>query len=494
MKYLLSIDQGTTGTTATIVNATTMKFVGSFNTEFQQIYPKPSWVEHQLEDIWESVKTSVIGVLKKTKTSPNSLQAIGITNQRETTAVFNSSGKPLYNAIVWQDRRTADFCEKTSLDTRQWIKEKTGLPLDPYFSATKMRWILEHIPKIKNNPNDSLFGTIDTFLLFKLTSGYAYKTEPSNASRTLLMNINSCQWDKELIQFFGLEQIKLPEIINSFDHFGITKGLDFLPDGLPITGMLGDQQAALFGQGCVNCKEMKCTYGTGAFILINTGTKPMFSKNGLVTTVAYQHSGSPCYALEGSTFIAGAAVQYLRDNLRIISQSHEIELLANTIKNLDEMEHVLFLPFFTGIGSPYWISSAKAAILGLTRDTTTSHIARSCLEGIALSINDLISAIELDLGEKIQELRVDGGACTNDLLMSMQATISELTIHRPSVIETTSYGAALACAVGSKSISLDHITNLCQIESTFRQFENHVSYFLNKKILWKEWMKKLYLS
>jgi glycerol kinase len=494
MGYILSIDQGTTGTTSLLIDAKSLKLKGKVNKEFPQIFPKPGLVEHNLNDIWNTVEDTVEALLKKENARAEDIVAIGITNQRETTCAFDKSGRPLANAIVWQDRRTSDFCD--SLKNQQdLIREKTGLPIDPYFSGTKMKWLLENSDEVKSasDRNDLLFGTIETFLLYKLTAGVSHFTEGSNASRTLLMNLKSCQWDDELLDLFHVKKETLPEIKDSFGKFGTTKGLSFLPDGIPITGMLGDQQAALFGQAGYLQGDMKCTYGTGAFMLLNTGEEIKRSVNGLLSTVAYVDKGKPVYALEGSCYIAGAAVQWLRDNLQIIGKAPEVEALANEVTNLHEMEHILFLPFFTGIGSPYWNANAKAAIVGLTRDSGRPHMARACLDGIALSINDLIEAMRKDAKLEIHDLKVDGGATNNNLLLNIQASVSGLTIIRPKVLETTGYGAALAAAVGDNLVSMDKIKDLWAKDVEFKP-ESSLSEFYEKKALqWKQVIKKLFL-
>ena len=422
--------------------------------------------------------------------------AIGITNQRETTCAFNRSGTPLANAIVWQDRRTSDFCQELNSKTglTEKIKTLTGLPIDPYFSATKMNWLLKNNPTVKDAAakQDLLFGTIDTFLLYKLTNHTSHKTDASNASRTRLMNLKTTAWDQELLDLFEIKKEFLPTIEDSFHLFGTTKGLSFLSDGIPITGILGDQQSALFGQAGFAKGEMKCTYGTGAFVLLNTGEQLIYSKAGLLTTVEYRHKGKTCYALEGSSYIAGAAVQWLRDNLKIISKSSEVEPLAREVKNLDELKHILFFPFFSGIGSPHWNAEAKASIVGLTRDSGRSHIAFACLEGVALSINDLLSAMKSDTGLTIETLKVDGGAVENNLLMELQASISETRIIKPKVIETTAFGAALAAAIGAGLVEFDQLKNIWKKDREFSPDEHLLPYVKNKKALWQKTLKTNY--
>ncbi len=493
MGVILSIDQGTTGTTAVLINSSTFELMDKLNKEFPQIFPKPSWVEHNLNDIWSTVESTVSEILKKNSLKGEDVDCIGITNQRETTCAFNSKGKPLANAIVWQDRRTSEFCKALrDKGVEEKVREKTGLPLDPYFSGTKMNWLLNNNEEVKNahKNNDLKFGTIDTFLLYKLTG--EHKTEPSNASRTLLMNLENCDWDSELTDLFGVPENTLPQIENSFNEFGKTIGLSFLPDGIPVTGILGDQQSALFGQAGLTAGDMKCTYGTGAFLLLNTGKEKQKSKYGLLTTVAYKNGGDIYYALEGSCYIAGAAVQWLRDNLQIIESSPQVESLAKEVTDLEQMKYLMFMPFFTGLGSPYWNSEAKGAIVGLTRDSKRSHIARACLDGICLSINDLIEAMRKDAELELSDLKVDGGAVANNLLMEIQASVSHLEIIRPQIIETTAFGAALAAAVGKGICSLDKVKELWNKDKSFVSSKELSSFYDKKKIAWKSIIEKLF--
>lgn len=490
--FILSIDQGTTGSTALIVNKKTLEVVAKKNFEYEQIYPKPGWVEHNLNSIWDSVEKATIEALKIANITGEDIYSIGITNQRETTCAYKSDGTPLENAIVWQDRRTAPFCESKK-EAYKSIQSKTGLPLDPYFSGTKMRWFLDNSDKVKQalNNNDLHFSTVDTYLTYRLTGNKSFVTEPSNASRTLLMDLDSCQWDDKLLDFLEIPKKTLPTIQDSFSHFGETKGLNFLPDGIPITCILGDQQAALFGQGGYDKGSLKCTYGTGAFILLNTGEEKTYSSNGLLTTVAYQHEGKKVYALEGAAYIAGAAVQWLRDNLKIIESSPEVESLAKLANNYDDLEHLLFFPFFTGIGSPYWNADAKGAIIGLTRGTERSHIARACLEGMALSINDSFKSLIADSPAPVTSINVDGGACANDLLMQIQANFSQTEIIRPVVIETTAYGVALGSLVGKKELSLKEINKLWKKDTSF--LPENKDYYKNKQKLWNDKVKRIFL-
>lgn len=493
-RYILSLDQGTTGSQTILIDADTFEFIDTVKKEYPQIYPKPGWVEHNLHDIWETIEFTAKAVLQKNNINPQNIIAIGITNQRETTCAFNTAGEPLANAIVWQDRRTSEYCTQNKLQEKM-IREKTGLPLDPYFSGTKMKWLLENNNEVKNAAKKNLlkFGTIDTFLLFKLTAGIAHATDGSNASRTLLMNLKTCQWDTELLHFFGIPENTLPKIQDTFSHFGKTKGLSFLPDGIPITCLFGDQQSALFGQGVYQAGGMKCTYGTGAFLLLNTGNEFKLSDHGLLTTVAYLAEGKPVYAFEGACYIAGAAVQWVRDNLKFIKSSSDIENLALRITDLSKVEHLMFLPFFSGLGSPYWKPEAKAAIVGMTRDTKDEHIAYAALEGIAYSIYDLVNAFEQDAKSKITTLNVDGGACKNNLLMEMQATILNAKIVRPKITETTGFGAGLGAAVGLGHLKLSDVAKMVRADKEFLPIQNNLNFYATKTKKWNEMIKRLYL-
>lgn len=492
MDLLLAIDQGTTGSTSLLMDAKTFAVIDKEKVDYRQIYPRPAWVEHDLEDIWNSVATSITNLLKRTNTDPKKIIAIGITNQRETTCAYDKKGKPLHHAIVWQDRRTASYCDQHRESYKKVYQKKTGLPLDPYFSATKMRWLLDNIPAVKvaQDRGDLLMSTIDTFLLYRLTNGNSFATEPSNASRTMLMNLETFNWDQDLLTFFGIDHKVLPEIKESFTHFGSTSACSFLPDGIPVLSILGDQQAALFGQACVRVGDIKCTYGTGAFLLLNTGEKIIHSQTGLLTTAAYSFRGKKVYALEGAAYIAGAAVQWLRDNLKCIKSSPEVETLANEVQDLSQMEHVLFMPFFTGIGTPYWNSEAKAAILGLTRGTSNAHIARACLEGIALSVNDSVSSFKKDFSH-LNDIRVDGGAAANNVLMQIQANFSQKSILRPKVIDTTAYGVAMGAMVGKGEIDIEDLGKHWHLSQEFKTQND--TYYPKKKELWDSSIKRLFL-
>lgn len=490
-KYCLAIDQGTTGTTSMIFDVHEKKILGHINIEFKQFYPKSSWVEHDLNEIWSSVREAIEKLLLTYKISTNEIKCIGITNQRETTCAFNNEGDPLEKAIVWQDKRTSSFCESSKKDYEKFRKI-TGLPLDPYFSGSKMKWLLENSKNVSSAlKNNSLkFGTIDTFLLYKLTSGNSFYTEPSNASRTLLYNLEKSTWDTELLKFFNIPRNTLPEILNTFDSFGKTENLDFLPDGIPITCLFGDQQSALFGQACINPGDLKCTYGTGGFLLLNTGEKIVHSNNGLLTTVAYKNKNKSVYALEGSTFIAGAAVQFFRDNLNIIDNSKEIEDFAKRSKEGD-IKDLHFFPFFTGIGSPYWKPEAKACIYGMTRNTSKEDLSRACLEGISQSITDLVESFEADTATSISKIRVDGGASNNNFLMQLQSNFTKKSIIRPKIVETTAFGAIIGSLIGVGQIQLESINNFWEKDIEFS--EKSSQYFIEKRAQWKNLTKKIFL-
>ena len=491
--YILAIDQGTTGTTSLVINASTMDVIDKVNHEFPQIFPEPGWVEHNLNNIWDTVEQTVTSVLKETNIQPSDIKCIGITNQRETTCAFDRSGSPLANAIVWQDRRTNDFCRQLKEKGLESIfKKKAGLPLDPYFSGTKMHWLLNNNEQVKEAAKKSnlLFGTIDSFLLYKLSGNISHKTDASNASRTLLMDLESCEWDNTLMDHLGIQEKFLPEITDSFSNFGVTKGLSFLPDGIPITGILGDQQSALFGQACFDHGQSKCTYGTGAFMLLNTGTEKKYSENGLLTTVAYKNDNKTYYALEGSAYIAGACIQWLRDNLSFFNESKDVETEALKVKELEKLKDVFLFPFFTGIGTPYWNSDVKASLVGLTRGTGVPEISRAALEGVSFSINDLIVAFNKDSGTTLDELKVDGGAVVNNLWMQIQANISNLSIIRPKVIETTALGAAMAASIGAELKTINDLKTLWSEERTFKP-ESDLTYYKDKYTNWSAHIAKM---
>lgn len=466
----MSIDQGTTGTTVSLIDLTG-SLVASVDQDFAQIFPEPGWVEHDAEVIWSGVTTLIAQVLQKHKVRGQQIHAIGITNQRETIVAWDEqTQKPVMNAIVWQCRRTAKICEALKKQGHEKIfKKKTGLVLDPYFSGTKIKWILENNAKAAElkKKNQLKAGTIDSFLIFRLTGGLSHVTDVSNASRTLLMNLETTAWDPELAKILKIPIEILPKIQNSNSNFGLTKGLSVLPDGIPIHGVAGDQQAALFGQTCWQAGESKCTYGTGSFLLMNTGTKIVRSKTGLLTTVAWRlENEKTIYALEGGAFICGAAVQWLRDGLGLISSSSEVEALALQEKSTDG---VWFVPALTGLGAPHWQPHARGVISGLTRGTNKSHLARATLEAMALQNCDILTAMQKDLGKKMKSLKVDGGASNNKLLMQMQADFMGTQVIRPLQTETTTMGAAYLAGLGSGFWkSKDEIRDQWKIDHEFK--------------------------
>ena len=439
MKYILSLDQGTTSSRA-IVFDRKGSIIAVAQQEFRQIFPKPGWVEHDANEIWASQSQVMKGVLKKAGLDASDIAAIGITNQRETTVVWDrKTGKPIHNAIVWQDRRTSAACDKLKAKgMEKLIRKKTGLVIDAYFSATKLQWILNNVPgaKAKAKAGQLAFGTIDSWLVWNLTGGRTHVTDASNASRTMLFNIHTGDWDDELLKLFGVPRSILPEVRSCSEVYGET---NLLGGTIPIAGIAGDQQAALFGQACTKPGMVKNTYGTGCFMLMNTGTKPIASKNNLLTTVAWRIGDKTEYALEGSIFIAGAVVQWLRDGLGIINSSGEVEALAAQVP---DNGGVFLVPAFAGLGAPHWDQYARGIMVGLTRGTTKAHIARAALEGIAFQVADVLQAMQSDAGIRLKELRVDGGACANNLLMQFQADLLGCPVIRPRVAETTALGAA----------------------------------------------------
>lgn len=444
-KFILALDQGTTSTRACLLNHQA-QFVAVASREHPQIYPEPGWVEHDPEAIWSGVVETIQEVLKKAGVNGSQVAAVGITNQRETVVMWDKdSNKSVYNAIVWQCRRSTPFCERLKKKKREVrvIKNKTGLIIDPYFSASKIRWLIENVKGVRERARKGSVkvGTIDTFMLWRLTGGQSFKTDVSNASRTQLMNIRTGAWDAELLKIFGVPAGILPEIAASNEVFGHTVDVPGLPNGIPIAGMAGDQQAALFGQTCFEVGSSKCTFGTGSFLLMNTGAKMVASQSGLLTTVAWKLKGDRglTYALEGGAFICGAAVQWLRDEMKFIKASAEVESLARVV---DSSGGVYFVPAFVGLGAPYWDPAARAAIVGMTRGTNRHHLARATLEAMALQNVDILMAMGKDLKRKMGTVRVDGGAVSNDLLMQMQADFLGVSVQRPKQIESTVLGAA----------------------------------------------------
>jgi glycerol kinase len=440
MKYILAIDQGTTGSRAVVYDKNG-QIVASAYQEFPQYFPKPGWVEHNPEEIWESVNNSIQKVLKQVPAK--SIAAIGITNQRETTVIWDrQTGKPIHNAIVWQCRRTADRCgELRKKGLAEFFKKRTGLPVDAYFSGTKIEWILKNVKgaSAKAKHGRLCFGTTDSWVLWKLTGGNTHATDYTNASRTMLFNIDKLKWDKEILRKFAIPESILPEVKNSSGVFGQTVKIGSLPSGIPISGIAGDQQAALFGQMCFAPGTMKNTYGTGCFALLNTGKKRSISKFGLITTLACGPKGEPVYALEGAIFIAGSAIQWLRDGLKILSKASDSEKMAKSVK---DNAGVYFVPALVGLGAPYWDSNARGSIYGITRGTQNSHIVRAALEAICYQTKDVLEAMQKDSGLKTADLKIDGGAVANNFLCQFQSDILGIKVIRPQVIETTSCGAA----------------------------------------------------
>jgi len=441
MKYILAIDQGTTGSRAVVYDKKGRIKASSYK-EFKQYFPKPGWVEHDPVEIWQSVDGTIQNVLKKVP--KNSIEAIGITNQRETTIVWDrKTGQPVYNAIVWQCRRTAARCDRLKKKKQEiaLFKKKTGLPVDAYFSATKIEWILKNVPGALNKARKGkiLFGTTDSWVLWKLTGGKVHATDYTNASRTMIFNIQSKKWDASLIKKFNIPKSILPSVKKSSSIFGYTAKNGNIPKGIPISGIAGDQQAALFGQTCFLPGTMKNTYGTGAFMLLNTGNKRVTSKHGLITTLGCGRAGEAVYVLEGAVFIAGAAIQWLRDGLKLLEKASESEKMA---KSLGGNDGVYFVPALVGLGAPYWDQNARGLICGLTRGTKREHLVRAALEAMCYQTKDVIDAMQKDSGLRIQDLKVDGGAVANDFLCQFQADILRRNIVRPKVIETTSLGAA----------------------------------------------------
>lgn len=466
--FLLAIDQGTTGSTALLLSPEG-RVLGRANREFPQHFPKPGWVEHDLEEIWESVGAAITEAVGAAAVSPTDCLGIGITNQRETTVLWDrKTGEAVHNAIVWQDRRTAGRCrELKEAGKEPLFRKRTGLVLDPYLAGTKLEWLLDHVDGARERADNGelAFGTIDSWLVYRLSGGEVHVTDASNASRTLFYDIEKQRWDEELAAELRVPMALLPEVRSSSEVYARTSGVPGLPDGVPIAGMAGDQQAALFGQTCFQIGDAKCTYGTGAFLLMNTGADAVHSENGLLTTIAWRIGDETVYALEGSAFVAGAAVQWLRDGLGLISSSSEIEAMAREVESTGD---VVFVPALAGLGAPHWDPHARGLIYGLTRDTTAAHLARATLEGMAFQIVDLVDAMRADAGRPITRLRVDGGAAHNDLLMQFEADMLGVTIDRPENVETTALGAAYLAgmAVGVFD-GLDSVLDAYRIDRSF---------------------------
>lgn len=474
MAAILAIDQGTTGSTA-LVFSQEGEIIGRAYSEFTQYFPKPGWVEHDPEEIWRVSRTVMAEALSLSKLGSKDLSAIGITNQRETTVIWDrETGQPVHRAVVWQSRQSAGICERIKADGLEpLIREKTGLVVDPYLSGTKIRWILDQDPELQRRAEagELEFGTIDSWLLWKMTGGSAkagalHRTDPTNASRTLLYNIHDQDWDEELCRILNVPLTMLPEVQSSASVFGETDQIEGIPAGIPIAGIAGDQQAALYGQGCWEPGQAKNTYGTGCFMLMNMGLQHPISRNGLLTTICCDADGAPAYALEGSVFIAGAAIQWLRDELQIIDDAAETDALA---REIDSNEGVYLVPAFSGLGAPYWDMDARGALLGLTRGSGRAHLARAVLESIAYQSRDIFEVMKLDSGIDLHELRVDGGASRNDFLMQFQADILNLTVDRPKIVETTAAGSAylagLAVGVWNSPTELEQIRRTdCRFE------------------------------
>lgn len=469
--YLLALDQGTTSTRAVVYDAAG-RACGSAGRELTQHYPRPGWVEHDAEEIWDSVADVVPRALVDAGIEAKQLTALGLTNQRETVVVWErESGRTVAPAIVWQDRRTSDFCQARQTE-EDWLRRRTGLVLDPYFSATKLRWLLQEDAALRNRAQAGQLaaGTIDSFLLWRLTGSRVHATDRTNASRTLLFNLYSAQWDEELCRFFEVPLCLLPEVRASRDDFGSTAELSFLPAGLPIRGVAGDQQAALFGQCAFHAGEAKCTYGTGAFFLQHLGPRPILSQHRLLTTLAASGADTLQYALEGSAFIAGAAVQWLRDGLRLLNDAPDVEALA---ARSDVGQPVLFVPGFVGLGAPHWAPKARGVLFGLTRNTSAADLGRAALEGVAYQIADLIDAAGRDAGERLHRLRVDGGMARNVWFLQCQADILGLPVLQAEVSEATARGAAFLAGLQSGVWTSEE--QLCSLSSSGRTFEPRLS-------------------
>ena len=466
-QYILALDQGTSSSRAIVFDekGTTCAVAQK---EFRQIFPKSGWVEHDPHEIWSSQASVIAEAITTLDINGLNIAGIGITNQRETTIVWDSeTEEPIYNAIVWQDRRTSDYCDELKKQgVTDMIRQKTGLIIDAYFSATKIKWILDNVPGARKRAEkgELLFGTVDTWLIWRLTRGEVHVTDVSNASRTMLFNINTLEWDQELLDLFGIPRSMMPEVKSSSEVYGHTKTTIFAHK-VPISGIAGDQQAALFGQMCTEPGMVKNTYGTGCFLLMNSGEKPILSKNNLITTIAWKIGDKVNYALEGSIFVGGSVVQWLRDGLHVINSSSEVEALASQVPDTGG---VYFVPALTGLGAPWWDQYARGTIIGISRGTTTAHIARAALEGIAYQTLDITAAMSLDAGIPLKELKVDGGASRNNLLMQFQADILGTRVIRPKVVETTAMGAAYLAglAVGYWS-SIDEIRKQWQIDRVF---------------------------
>ncbi len=472
-KYIIALDQGTTSSRAVLLDHDA-NIVGIAQREFTQIYPKTGWVEHDPMEIWATQSSTLNEVVAKTGITSDQIAAIGITNQRETTIVWNkNTGKPVYNAIVWQCRRTAEFCDQLKAKGyTDYIRNTTGLVVDPYFSGTKVKWILDNVEGAREQAEkgELLFGTVDTWLIWKLTQGRVHVTDYTNASRTMMFNIHSKQWDDKMLEILDIPHSMLPEVKNSSEIYGQTNIGGKGGVRIPIAGIAGDQQAALYGHLCVNAGQAKNTYGTGCFMLMNTGNKAITSQNGLLTTICCNAKGEPAYALEGSVFIAGASIQWLRDELKIVHDSADTEYFAQKVPDCNG---VYVVPAFTGLGAPYWDPYARGAIVGLSRGANRNHIVRATLESIAYQTKDVLEAMLSDSGEKLQSLRVDGGATANNFLMQFQADILNTQVERPTVKEITALGAAYLAGLATGFWKdLEELRDKASIERTFLPDQN----------------------
>ncbi|MBS1949828.1 MAG: Glycerol kinase [Cytophagales bacterium] len=481
-QFIIALDQGTTSSRAVLFDSSA-KIIGIEQQEFRQIFPQPGWVEHDPNEIFSTQHEVLMRLLATYKIEITDIAGIGITNQRETTILWNKkTGEPIYNAIVWQDKRTAPTCEELkSRGLSAYVKQNTGLVIDSYFSATKIKWILDHVKGARQlaENGELAFGTVDTWLIWKLTNGKQHVTDYSNVSRTMLFNINELKWDEKLLYELTIPKSILPQVKPSAAHFGEWV---FNGHSIPVCGVAGDQQAALFGQACFNPGEAKNTYGTGCFMLMNTGTEIQYSKNGLITTIAWGLDGKIEYALEGSVFIAGAAVQWLRDSVHLIDQSKDSEYFAAKALGSNE---VYVVPAFAGLGAPYWDMYARGAIFGLTRDTGKDHIIKATLESLAYQTKDILNAMQEDANVKLSSLKVDGGACANNMLMQFQADILGTEVQRPQVIESTAQGAAYLAGIQAGLWKKDDILKNRKIEKTF--LPNMENAQRNK--LYKGWLK-----
>lgn len=485
--YILALDQGTTSSRAIIFN-TQSEIISVAQKEFRQIFPKTGWVEHDANEIWNSQIDVAREAIAKKNIRPEEIIAIGITNQRETTVIWDrTTGEPIYNAIVWQDRRTASICDDLKeKGLSSYVKEKTGLVIDAYFSGTKIKWILDNVEGARKKAEDGklAFGTIDSWLIWKLTDGKVHATDYSNASRTMIYDINKLKWDEEMLKILDIPSSLLPEVKESSTLFGSTAKNLFFGTSIPIAGVAGDQQSALFGQACFEAGMAKNTYGTGCFMLMNTGEKKIDSHSGLVSTIAWGINGKIEYALEGSVFIAGAAIQWLRDGLKLIDSAPDSEYYAMKVHDTDG---VVIVPAFTGLGAPYWDMYARGAVFGLSRGTTKAHFIRATLESLAYQTYDVLKAMEQDSKIKLASLRVDGGASTNNLLMQFQADVLQVKVDRPKIIETTALGASYLAALAMDVTDIPTISKNWQIDECFTP---HMHIEESNKLL-KQWHKAI---